>query len=327
MLTTKFHCTLSFILGLAAASTAFANDPITIRNPDRLFRRPPPIALPIAMPKQRVGARFIFPPIHKFPVLNVDHPIVHPMINMFQLDQRYADLFADNGSSQICGATAMANAMVYLRHNHAPAFPRILEDSMGPGSTNADAVRVLFDLCHTSRNNGTLVSDMRDCARTSLEQGDYNTANTFIRGIHSDLSSQRFAPGTGDLRVMSQTSWHAGDDVSRSDRAVVMLFGWYSVNWDAGQNAWVYQRNGGHYVTLAGYDAVKSDTFYVSNPLVDYNAPGFGSIRYSKITLEAIPNRADLKTPGGFQGLWQARDLVGGNLAVLEDMVISLPWN
>lgn len=322
---------ITFIFLGLLSFTAFA-DPAPrltpIPRPIPPIVRPPvsPVRPPIAVPRVDIGFRRNLPPqIHLNPA-PVDRPVVHPMINMYQEDQRYADLFAENGSSQICGPTAMANALIYLRFNHAPTFPLILQHSRPAGSTNGSYVETLFDLCKTNNNNGTGVINMRNCAVDALTEGGYNTANTFIRGIHSDKENQRFAPGPGDLRVMSQTSWKPGADVSKSDRAVVLLLGWYTVDWKAATRQWVYTRNGGHYVTLAGYDAANPNIFYVSNPLVDYNAPGFGSIRYSKMTLEAIPDRADLVTAGGFKNEWQTYDLVGGNLAVLEDMIIVLPW-
>lgn len=309
--------------------------PIVVQPPPIIVRPPrppivvqprPPFELPRKVDKVRIGVRAnIYPAIHKVKLAQ-DNAVIHPMINMYQADQRFADLFADNGSSQICGAAAMANAMVYLKFNHGPRFPNILQHSTNSASTNGDYVRVMFDLCETDRNNGTLVSDMRDCAAEGLQQGNYSTANTFIKGIHSDLSNQRRAPTTTDLRSMSASSWTPGAHVSTSDRAVVLLFGWYSVNYNAASQTWDYTRNGGHYVTLAGYSRSNSNVFYVSNPLVDYNAMG-GSSRESRISFEAVPNQANVRTPGGFQNLIQTRDLVGGNLAVLEDMVITLPWN
>ncbi len=288
----------------------------------------PPFHNPAKVSPVDIGFRHnILPPVHVHPDFIIDHPIVHPLLNMYEDDQKFANIFAENGSSEICGPAAMANALIYLKFNHMPIFPKILEHSAAANATNGSYVETLFHLCKTDKNTGTGIYDLRNCAIDSLTEGQYNTSNTYIRGIHSDHPIQKYAPNPGDLRLMSQSSYQPGASSIASDRGVVLLFGWYTVTLDPSTRKNIYQRVGGHYVTLAGYDNRNPNVFYVSNPLVNYNLPHFGDIRFSKITLERVPNQTNLVPPGEFKNLWQTQDLVGGSLAVLEDMVIILPLN
>jgi hypothetical protein len=294
------------------------------------LRRAPEGSAPVKVAerasKKWLGQRLTFEPIHVNPQANQDKPLVQPMLNLYAGDQRYADSAGDNGQGQVGGAAAMANALVYLRQGHKPAFPLVLQESLAPNSNLIDLVGQLFRLCQSRWDSGTTIMAMRDCAKLALEEGGYNTVNTFVRGMHSDLAQQRFAPGITDLKAMAQTRWQPGSHVGASDRAVVLLFGWYSLSWDQALGAFAYHREGGQYVTLAGHDAANASVYYVSNPLIDYQSLGLSRTAYSKITLEPVPDRPDLKAPAGMKGLWQTRDLVAGHLAVLEDMVIVLPW-
>lgn len=315
---------------------------VTPRVNPRVIRRVDPRIIRIAPARRiKVGKRRnVLPPIHLIPNLQLEKPVVHPMLNMYQLDQEFADLFGTGGASNICGASSMANALIYLKHNHTPKFPKILKDSIEPGDTNGDVVRLMFDMCDVNPNSGTTSKKLRDCAKDGLEEGDYNTSNTFVRGVHSSIKTQKFPPSPADLKVMITNRYDGPQDsITESDRAVVLLFGWYQSNWDNAKKKNVYSRVGGHFVTLSGYDGLtknyhlnstkKKYTFYVSNPLVDYNALHPTSlIRYSKLSLEAVPKSVEL--PAKFKQnkyqAWQTTNLVGGALAVLEDMVIVLPW-
>ena len=102
-------------------------------------------------------------------------------------------------------------------------------------------------------------------------------------------------------------------DTTGRDRAVTLLFGWYDKK--------TYQRNGGHFVALAGYDGKKKDVVYVTNPLIkDYPKDHV----YSKVVLKPVKKQGALPA----DGMWQTDHLFGdatGIVAVLEDMVTVLP--
>jgi hypothetical protein len=304
----------SLFASLALLTSAYAADTAPIRLPE------PAKQIDVGVRKN------IFPPIHISSNPATDSPVIHPMLSMFDEDQRLAGEFGETGSNNICGPTAMANSLIYLRFNHQPNFPKILDASLPTNATSANYVEKLFQLCKTDPKSGTLITHLRDCAKAALKEGNYNTVNTFIRGIHSDLNQQKFAPGPGDLRNLSRSTFRPGSTVTSSDRAITLLFGWYDVKFDEALKKWNYHRVGGHYVTLAGFDSHNPNVFYVTNPLIDYNAMGMGDVRFSKITLEPVASLPNIKTPEGIRNLSQTRDLVAGHFAVLEDLIIALPW-
>lgn len=254
-----------------------------------------------------------------------DVPVARTMYNIYQLDQRYADLFGDNGSSQLCGPAAMSNAMIYLKFHHTPRFPTILQSKTTNSSTLEDYVRTLFKMCNTDRNEGTRLFSLTDCAKASLADGGYETTNTFVRGMHSNFDSHRVAVTPNELVAVSQNTWEPGDSTFESDRAVILLFGWYKVIFDGNLQKWRYEREGGHFVTLAGYDKNDATKAYVSNPLVNYDAVAPGLPAMSKIRLEPVPVSTNVIPPGNTPGLWQTADIVEGRASILEDMIVSVP--
>ena len=237
-----------------------------------------------------------------------DKPVVHPMLNFYQEDRRFSNLFSTSGDSMLCGPTSLANILVYLKYNHNPKYPDIFKTDENKMKNNGDWVPFLYDICKTDKDRGTTIYNLESCAILGVEQGGYKASNVFIRGCHSDIDKQRFAPTPEDLRAFSKAS---------PDRGCVLLFGWYSKVKDASGN-WIYQRNGGHYVALAGYDAIRKHVFYVSNPLVDYQQD---AIMYSKIVLKELPG--NVQAPDNVK--WYTDDLIGGNFAILEDILVVLP--
>ncbi len=281
----------------------------------------------------------VYPAIHIDPNQGREKPTTIILRNMYQLDQLFSDLFSAKSGSQICGPAAMANALNYLKSSHNPGFARILEQSLPGNATNADIVRILFDLCKTDREKGTWSRDLRNCAVRALKEGAYyDTGDVFIHGISS--STKSMPPGPAALRALGAVTVSGDETSSTIGAAAVLLFGWYFPEDPGNDGIFQYVRKNGHFVTFAGYDDLEKDylkndraknyTFYVSNPLVDYNRLHPNSpIRYSKIGLEAVPGRIRVQLPEVFKQdlyqAWQTRDLVGGALAVLEDIVVVRP--
>lgn len=264
------------------------------------------------------------PQVHVSPRVT-DSPVIRPMHNIYQLDPVFADLQADNGSSQICGPAAMSNALIYLKHYHTPRFPTILQNRVNDASNLNDYVRTLFALCKTDRNEGTRLFSMLDCNKAALAEGGYETDNTFVRGMHSNFSEHKLVVGPQDVVLFSQNTWQPGDSTFESDRAVTLLFGWYRTEYDYAQQKWNYIREGGHFVALAGYDSTDATKVYISNPLVNYEVVAPGAAAVSRIQLQQISNAPNINPPEGFVGLWQTADIVEGRTAVLEDMIVSVP--
>lgn len=270
-----------------------------------------PMRLPPLEPRVQLGRYVAVPrPLHVRPGAG-ERPVVRSLLNMYQLDQRFANLFAPDGKSNICGAASTANGLIYMRRTRHPAFPLIMRHSVPDGSINADAVEAAFKTCGVHPTWGTKSEHIVTCARGFVAEGGYPTNWIWRVGVFADPGRQRRAPQPTELR----------EYIDR-DRAVILLFGWYTVEWKADTKLWTYVRGGGHFVALAGYDAGELSRIYVSNPLVDYNAPGFGEARESALRLSAVPLGPRIAPPEGIRGLWQTEDLVGGGLAVLEEVVV-----
>lgn len=121
--------------------------------------------------------------------LSTDHPVIHPMLDFYQQDRRFSNLFSTDGKSMLCGPTSLANVLVYLKYNHIPKYEKILKDHKDELKLNADWVPFLYCSCGTDRNRGTSMSNLRDCAKEAIVEGGYNTDNVFIRGSRSSIES------------------------------------------------------------------------------------------------------------------------------------------
>jgi hypothetical protein len=257
-----------------------------------------------------VGARAHVPPPRHVAHDASDKPVVHAMRDLYQEDQSFANLFAADGSSEICGPTAMSNVLLYLKHEHGPTFPKLLGDMKDSDRDAHDVVEYMFRSCHTSKSAGTTSAQLQSCTRAELRISGYEPLVAQARGAWPEKK----ALGPEDLRAESKSEWHAGDPVGKSDRGAILLFGWYDKK--------TYRREGGHFVVLAGYDADQTRVVYVTNPLIkDYPKDHV----YSKVVLEPVAKKTgDLPVAG----MWQTEHLFGegsGEVAVLEDMVIVLP--
>jgi hypothetical protein len=250
------------------------------------------------------------------PAAPVDSPKVRPVANVYQMDQKYADLFRSDGKSEICGPSAMADVLLYLKRAHKPPFPALLDkEGLPAGYGDNEIVHKLFQLCGTSRDSGTNSEQLRGCASKVIADSGYPTVDVRAPGVWSDDPALKRPPLPADLRTLLTSQWAPGQDASSSDRGVVLLFGWY-------KRANGVRRNGGHFVALAGYDEKDPNAFYVSNPLIDYSKE---AVPYSKIALEpAAADRSDVPA----KGMWLTEQLSAdssGYVAVLENVVTVLP--
>jgi hypothetical protein len=244
--------------------------------------------------------RAIYEPRHVAHDPATDHPAVHALRDLYQEDQTFANLFSSTGQSEICGPTSMSNVLLYLKHNHSPAFPKLF-NHVKDGGMARPVVEEMFRMCHTNRNTGTGSGDLKSCAAAALKMGGYEPQVLRDVGAFSDEAPLKRVVTPADLRA-------------EGDRATVLLFGWY--------HRGTYKRNGGHFVALAGHDEKQANVAYVTNPLIK-NYPK--DHVYSKVVLEEIKGK-----PGGvpLAGMWQTEHLFGdsaGVIAVLEDMVSVLP--
>jgi hypothetical protein len=275
-------------------------------------------AAPQAVLKLKIPPRFLnsavtpanpFKPVHLLvKPLPSDKPVVHQAVDFYQDNQAYEDLFSKKGQSMLCGPASLANALVYLKHYRDPNFEKIAAKHADKLKKNGDYIPLLFKLCHTDRDDGTSTLELEVGARTLVAEGGYGV-----------LKIQEQGAWAADKKLVKTLTPQALKELClKPDKAVVLLFGWYGAGRDK-NNKLVYQRNGGHFVFLAGYDALQPEVFYVSNPLVDYSP--LYPLRYSKLTLKRLAG--NIEAPEHME--WFTEDLVGGNFAILENMLVVLP--
>ncbi len=236
-----------------------------------------------------------------------DQPVVHPVIDFYQDSKAYENLFSTNGRSMLCAPASLANTLVYLKCNRSPRFEKIAAKHENSIRKNGDWIPLLFKVCKTDRDSGTYTDDMENAAKKLLAEGGYGTTNVYVKGAWASDWDKLAAVTPDELRKLSR----------EPDKAVVLVFGWYWTKLEQGKK--VLQRNGGHCAALAGYDALRSNVFYVSNPLTDYSQ--VYPLRHSRIELRQLAG--DLETPDYMK--WFTNDLVGGNFAVLEAILVVLP--
>jgi hypothetical protein len=268
--------------------------------------------------KLKIPTRFInttvtpanpFRPIHLLiKPLPTDKPIVHQVLDFYQESKDYEDLFSKKGQSMLCGPASLANALVYLKFYHDPKFEKIGAKHADQLKKNGDYIPLLFKACHTDREDGTSTAELEFGARMLVGEGGYGVSKITEQGAWADNKEFLKTLGPQDLKDLCQ----------KPDKAVVLLFGWYGLGKDQ-DGKLCYQRNGGHFVFLAGYDGIQTDVFYVSNPLVDYST--VYPLRYSKLKLNTLGK--NLEAPEHMA--WCTMDLVGGNYAILENILVVQP--
>lgn len=268
--------------------------------------------------KLRIPLRFVnaavtpanpFKPVHLLiKPLPSDKPMVHQVLDFYQDNKAYEDLFSKKGQSMLCGPASLANALVFLKHYRNPKFEKIAAKHADTLKKNGDYIPLLFKLCGTDTEEGTSTAQLAFGAKSLVAEGGYGVMQISEQGAWADDKKL----------VMTLTPQVLKELCLKPDKAVVLLFGWYGAEKDK-NNQLVFQRNGGHFVFLAGYDGLNSDVFYVSNPLVDYSP--LYPLRYSKLTLKKLAG--NIAAPEHME--WYTDDLVGGNFAILENMLVVLP--
>jgi hypothetical protein len=247
-------------------------------------------------------------PLHFAPGPN-DRPVVYEMYDFWQYDQKLSDMFDPKGHSEICGPTSLANALMFLRHKHKPEYPKILEKSLKKDANEEEMVECTFKLAGSPRE-GTGPSHILKAAHEALEQGGYSTKGTYI-----------IAPwSTGEPEHKHPVSLHDLVEIHHANKTAILQFGWYDIEWDAKDHKWQYKRHGGHFVNLAGYDAVNPLVFYICNPGLDYKT----AKHFSKIVMWPVPSQPHYIEVGGLAGDWQTESL-GSAIAVLECAIVVAP--
>jgi hypothetical protein len=228
-----------------------------------------------------------------------DHPVVMSLRDLYQSDKEFSKLFAANGKSEICGPTALSNALLYLKHDHKPPFPKLFGHVKDSDTNAHNVVEEMFKLCKTDKDKGSNATRMKDCAQEVLDKGGYKVA--VLQLIESDRR-------TGTPPTLEQVR-----EAAKEKHATILTFAWF----DKAKHT----RTGGHWVALAGYDAKETNTIYVTNPLIkDYPKDHV----YSKVVLSKVTKKDGDFNPNE---QWETEHLFGGSkyIAVLESMLTVLP--
>lgn len=304
-----FFCVAAF-LGMALAAWVGASQTQVAQQVTQTASQTTvKLKIPLRFVNAAVTRANPFKPVHLLvKPLPSDMPVVHQVLDFYQDSKAYEDLFSKKGQSMLCGPASLANALVYLKHYRDPKFEKIAAKHADTLKKNGDYIPLLFKICGTDSEEGTTTSQLEFGAKALVAEGGYGVVQI------SDQGAWAY-----DKKLVKTLTPQALKELClKPDKAVVLLFGWYGAEKDK-NNKLVFQRNGGHFVFLAGYDALHSDVFYVSNPLVDYSP--LYPLRYSKLTLKKLAG--NIEAPEHLE--WYTNDLVGGNFAILENMLVVLP--
>lgn len=184
--------------------------------------------------------------------------------------------FEKNGENY-CAPTAAANSIWY--------FDKTLDENIVPDDNWIELVKTLAgeDYMNTDPDKGT-------------------TFNNAINGLDKYLD-QKYTPGfTVASQFWSPNLDWIKEELSRCEDVLLWIGWWY---YDIVQGKWI--RDGGHAVTLAGYDAT---SFWISDPGNNNNA--YDPYAYVAGT-------------GYWEGFWELANYGGLNLAILEGAIAASP--
>lgn len=171
-----------------------------------------------------------------------------PGLNLYNEAAQLTDLFGTKGS-QLCAPNSITHAVTYLKYARNPGFPNLKTvpdmDSDGTAGSYKDMIRYFFQVCETDREVGTYYHQAIGCMKNYVAESGYNSF-TFMIGPHSKeapagyrIEDVRRAVTTNDLRYYLAYQY-----------PVIMGIGWYTFN----TTTQTYERNGGHFFNIYGYD-------------------------------------------------------------------------
>lgn len=206
-----------------------------------------------------------------FPVLE-DH--FTPTYN-FYLEKMWTmpDIAQNNsrlpgGGSNYCGPCATSNGLVWLSEN---GFPNLFDQSSqlalvqelgGPSYMNTDA------------GSGTGTASMLGGIKSYIEDRGYTIKRLHYQGMRWDSSAP--AGTTPFSRSKISDSWMMRG--LEGDAMVILGVGWYSKDGN------VYEREGGHWVTMCGYDYLSRSVFITDSSGRSRSAYGNGYREWVPLT-------------------------------------------
>jgi hypothetical protein len=187
-----------------------------------------------------------------FPVLE-DHFL--PSYNIYleklwgmpDIDQNNSAL--PGGGSNYCGPASASNGLVWLSEN---GFPNLFDQS-----SQLDLVAELgsSQFMSTGASSGTGPASMLNGLKAYIEDRGYNIKRLHYQGMRAPSSGPAGSTPFGSSKI--STNWMMRG--LEGDAMVILGVGWYTKNGD------VYEREGGHWVTMCGYDYMWQ-TAYLTDP-------------------------------------------------------------
>lgn len=187
-----------------------------------------------------------------------------PPIVLSGIEAQLRDLVGSAGS-QLCAPIALAHGFQILKNLRARLNPgpAAIPDLDGDGfpDTAKDRIRHFFTDCETDKRSGTRYHAVVACMQRYLN----HSATARMVGPHA-ADAARDARGLRSPLRLSDIR-----EPLRKKALVLMGIGWYRRNPATG----VYEREGGHFVNLYGYDYDRNSgdemmTLIVVNSWVDY---------------------------------------------------------
>jgi hypothetical protein len=234
-----------------------------------------------------------------------------PNFAIDQKDPALSDLFGKNGSA-LCFPTSLAEALIQLQaYGHPAVALPIAGLSADQKSIEPNAlVRNLAQACHTNTDTGTMPADGLRCLLALQTQAGLGAGHTTL--IDPFDSDATLPIQTRDVKIADLRAALA------AGHPVILEVGWF----DFDQTTRTFKRDGGHYVSVYGYNYDSSwgedqIQLKIINPLTSYNKNRVS--RWDTITLNRVRPKAGITYPahrpftvsGSRFGFLNARGLVG----------------
>lgn len=205
-------------------------------------------------------------------------------LNFYQAAPALKDLFATNGTSQLCFPAALSYSMEYQRSYRQPALSALPDVSESKGASAV--VRHFTTACKTDKSVGTTVLQGVSCIDEHYKAASL-TPHIAVSGVDASWGRFGIYPKGVEARTGSITPDGLRKDVD-ADAGVILLIGFYKYD----SETRTYKRERGHFVSLTGYGwdqewGARELSLQIVNPGVDYSRRGdkddFDRVRMVKV--------------------------------------------
>ena len=175
-----------------------------------------------------------------------------------------------NGSNY-CGPASASNGLAWLADN---GYPDLFDQP-----DQVELMRDLGEYCNTNPSNGTGPVSMLNGLEDYIADSGYSIKRLEYQGMRNVIGWSQFNERTPSKDWMMQGL--------EGNSMVLLGVGWYEKDGND------YVRNGGHWITLAGYE-VPWGVIYASDPS-GRSANAYGSPWHEWITLDRLPRTASVQ--------------------------------